>query len=457
MSWNARLVFLIAATTLISYVAGLVIAKTENAKVKKFWFVLTLIVCLGALIFFKYFNFLLKSAVAFLNLFSMNLEGISLLILLPVGISFYTFQTLSYVIDVYRGTTKPEKHLGYYALFVSYFPQLVAGPIERPENLLPQLRQKHSLDREDFAAGLRIMLCGFFRKCVIADFCGIYVNQVFNQLDTANSLAIVCAGALFAVQMYCDFAGYSEIAVGAARMMGVRLMKNFDKPFLSLSFTEFFRRWHISLNQWFTDYLYKPLGGNRKGKARKILNTFIVFALCGLWHGANWTYVLWGLYCAVVLSLENILKEPVGRIVRKCGFGMNETMSKLLKRVFLFLLYIPASVIFRSPSVGAIGVAFYRIVTQIGFGAAYFESALSALNLSVLNLLFLALSLFVLVQMSDFGDHQGAMDTALTKAAGGCLYVQKVSVYLYSVMAIAVCWLILLSAQDISAFVYFQF
>ena len=223
--------------------------------------------------------------------------------------SFYTFQTLSYVIDVYRGDFEAEKHFGYFALFVSFFPQLVAGPIERPGKLLPQLKEERKFRKEYFTEGMEFLLIGFFRKCVIADMCGVFVNHVFADLSQANALSVTLAALLFFVQIYCDFAGYSEIAMGSARLMGMSLSRNFNKPLLSASYTEFFRRWHITLNQWFTQYVYIPLGGNRKGKARKILNTLIVFALCGLWHGANWTFVLWGLVAGVAVSVETLLKK----------------------------------------------------------------------------------------------------------------------------------------------------
>jgi alginate O-acetyltransferase complex protein AlgI len=213
----------------------------------------------------------------FLNLFKLNLPSFALDLILPVGISFYTFQTLSYTIDVYRGTLPAEKHLGYYALFVSYFPQLVAGPIERPETLIPQLKEKHTLDSQNLLIGSRILLSGFFRKVVLADFCGVFVNNIYNNLATSHSLSVYLATALFLLEIYFDFSGYSEIALGAARMMGVKLSVNFDKPFSSQSYSEFFRRWHITLNTWFRDYLYIPLGGNRKGVARKVLNLWIVF------------------------------------------------------------------------------------------------------------------------------------------------------------------------------------
>ncbi|MCD8295362.1 MAG: MBOAT family protein [Clostridia bacterium] len=410
MSWNAWFVFLIAGTTLVSYLAAIFMERTQKKSWRRFWFAITIIVCLGALVFFKYFNFLIENVINFLNLFSMHLEGFAFDIILPVGISFYTFQTLSYVIDVYRGNYKAEKHLGYYALFVSFFPQLVAGPIERPDHLIPQLRERHYLNSDDFSAGLRMLLTGFFRKCVIADMCAIYVDSVFSQLDSATSLAIFCGGALFLLQMYNDFAGYSEIAAGAARMMGIKLMRNFDRPFLATSVSEFFRRWHISLTQWFTDYVYIPLGGNRKGVARRILNTIIVFFLCGLWHGASWTYVIWGILCGLYMGIESIVKGPWRKFKKKVGWHLNEDFSKLISRVLLFVLYVPGSIIFRCPTVSDIGTAFTGLFTRAGISLSYFAETLDNLSMDSMQIAFLAVAIVVMALMynfsDDFGDHR---------------------------------------------------
>ena len=294
MSWNAWLVFLIAGTTGVSYAAALLIERTQSKRVKKFWLAATLVVCLGVLVFFKYFNFLLQSAIDFLNLFSMGIDSFALDILLPVGISFYTFQTLSYVIDVYRGDFRAEKHFGYYALFVSYFPQLVAGPIEKPGDLIPQLRAEHKLNGEDMAAGMRILLGGFFRKCVVADFCGIYVNNVFSRIGEADSLSILMAGGLFCIQMYCDFAGYTDIARGTAQLLGFDLLANFRRPYLADSVQDFWRRWHQSLSSWLRDYLYIPLGGSRKGRLRRAVNILFTFLVSGVWHGTGFHFLAWG-------------------------------------------------------------------------------------------------------------------------------------------------------------------
>lgn len=486
MSWNVWLVFLILGTTIVSYVAGLLIARTERKGIKKLWLALTLIVCLGTLIFFKYFNFLLGSVIDFLNLFALDIESVALDIILPVGISFYTFQTLSYVIDVYRGMA-PEKHFGYYALFVSYFPQLVAGPIERPENLIPQLREKHSPNREDLEAGFRIMAVGFFRKCVVADFLGKFVDSVFSDMASANSLAVIAAGALFAVQLYCDFAGYSEIAMGSARMMGIKLMRNFDRPYSATSMRDFIRRWHISLNTWFRDYLYIPLGGSRKGKARQILNVFIVYALCGLWHGANWTYMCWGLFVAVIMTIEIFLRKRYHAMCDKLKIDNNGVIVVLIRRAIVFMLCIIGALMFRAQSIAQIGEIFAKLFTDIGFGAAYLDSALGALSMNISDLLRLALVLVCMLKlydMAEFGQSSAyAAQPAPAKsaaepapyaaqplpsselisspdaAAAGerSLYARRAISLGCSVLAIALAWFILISSSGTSAFVYFQF
>jgi len=454
MSWNALLIFAILGTTAVSYGAGLLISGTKKSGIKKLLLFLTLAICLGTLVFFKYFSFLLDSVIAFLNLFSLNISTPSLDIILPVGISFYTFQTLSYVIDVYRGTVAAEKHFGYYALFVSYFPQLVAGPIERTGDLLPQLKVEHKFSAEDMSAGLRIMLVGFFRKCVVADFCGLYVNNVFNNMQSATFPAVLIAGGLFCIQMYCDFAGYSEIAMGCARMMGVRLTKNFNRPYLSQSYSEFFRRWHITLNRWFTDYLYIPLGGNKKGKARKILNTVIVFALCGLWHGANWTYLAWGLYAAFFVCLESVIKKPVAAAAKRRGIDMSNSAIKLLRRSVMFLIFIPAAIIFRADSLAQAGEAFSKI------GAWNLIQTFAVLQLGFFGVMQITLSIAAMCLIYNFGEFNGRLSenkTFSALSAGEGEYVRRLSVYIYAVAAIALCWLALLSSGDVSSFQYFQF
>lgn len=456
MSWNAWLVFLILGTTLVSYGAGILISKTESKGLKKFWLIATLAVCLGVLFFFKYFDFLLGSAIDFLNLFSLNLDGFALNLLLPVGISFYTFQTLSYVIDVYKGKFEAEKHFGYYALFVCYFPQLVAGPIERPGDLLPQLKQEHKLSSDDISKGLRIMLYGFFLKCAVADYLGTFVNNVFGNLDGANSLSVFCAGLLFVLQMFGDFAGYSLIATGTARMMGVKLTKNFDRPYLATSYTDFFHRWHITLTRWFTDYLYIPLGGSRKGKGRRVLNTFIVFFLCGLWHGANWTYVIWGLLMGCLISFESLLRKPFAVLCEKLKLAPDNAMLVLARRVLMWISLALASVIFRSTSIGQLGEAYAILFTRF---SNYFDGAIASLGVTPLKLVLIALVIAGMCMLWRFAEYdpEKTAPQLLSGAVGRSEYAQKVSVYFYTIVAIAVFWFFLLASQGTSAFLYFQF
>ena len=301
MSWNAKYVFLIFITTFASYLCAILIEK--NREHKKLILTITLLVCLGILFVFKYFNFFFES----INyLLGNKLHSISLNLLLPVGISFYTFQTLSYCIDVYRGNIKAEKHFGYYATFVSFFPQLVAGPIERPDNLLPQLRKEKEFDYNKAVYGLKLMAFGFFKKIVVADNLAYYVDMVYNDLSYYQGFALVLAAFFFTIQIYCDFSGYSDIAKGSAKLLNIDLMDNFKTPYFSTTIKEFWSRWHISLSSWFKDYVYIPLGGNRCSKLRHYFNLLATFLVSGLWHGANITFVIWGGIHGLLQILEDI-------------------------------------------------------------------------------------------------------------------------------------------------------
>ena len=340
-------------------------------------------------------------------------------------------------------------------MFVSYFPQLVAGPIERIDNLLPQIKAEHKLNAEDMYAGFKIALGGFFRKCVVADFCGIFVNNVFGNVAEANSLSVFIAGVLFAIQMYNDFAGYSDIATGVARMMGVRLMKNFDRPYLSQSFTELFRRWHISLTRWFTDYVYIPLGGSRKGTARKIFNTFVVFLLCGLWHGANWTYVLWGLYSAIILAIENICRKPFGKFCEKHKIDLQNQAIVLFRRAILFLLVVFGAFIFRSQSVGQLGEVLTKLFT--GFRGNFVENAFVNLDITVMDILQIVISVICMSMIPRLWEEDEDTVLPLNTLQGKSVYMQRISACVYLVLAVAFCWLALASSSDVSSFAYFQF
>ncbi len=454
MSWNVWLIGLIMITTVTAYVFAILIERTQNKRVKKLYLAITLIICLGLLVFFKYINFILESAVGVIRLFGGTPDDIVLNIILPVGISFYTFQTLSYVIDVYRGDFNAEKHFGYFALYVSYFPQLVAGPIERPQTLLPQLKEERKFSSEDLYAGGKWLLSGFVRKCVVADFCGLFVDKVYADLGNANALAVFVASALFLIQIYNDFAGYSEIALGSARLMGVKLSKNFDKPLTSTSYTEFFRRWHITLNQWFTQYVYIPLGGNRKGTVRKILNTLIVFALCGLWHGANWTFLLWGLVAGVMISIETLLRKPFGRFCEKAKIDLENPAIRLLRQIIIFVLFTFSCVLFRVQNIREVGLAFRQMFTAWGIGESYVNSTMTALGMNSLQILQL---LVFIAAMSLLYKLPGEEKEERLPLCGELVQAVNISLVIYGIFAISLCWFALLANSDVSGFQYFQF
>lgn len=295
MSWNVKYVTLILFTTAVSYATALLMEKTEDKGKRKLCLTGALFISLGVLFFFKYFNFLSGSLAAAFERLAIPLHPVTLRLMLPVGISFYTFQTLSYVIDVYRGEVKACRHFGKYATFIAFFPQLVAGPIERTKNLLPQIEGEHRFDPDKAICGAKLIAWGFFKKIAIADTVAGFVDVIYDSVDLYAGFPLLLATVLFAFQIYCDFSGYSDIAVGVAKLMDIDLMTNFKSPYFSASIKEFWSRWHISLSTWFRDYVYIPLGGNRRGERRTRANLLITFLCSGLWHGADWTYVLWGM------------------------------------------------------------------------------------------------------------------------------------------------------------------
>ena len=314
MSWNAKYVALILFTTAVSYAAALLIERAESVRFKKAVLSVSALLCLGVLFVFKYFNFFFETLNAVFARFAIPLHVSTLNLLLPVGISFYTFQTLSYVIDVYRGNCRAERHFGIYATFVSFFPQLVAGPVERASNLLPQIKESRTFDYDQAVYGLKLMAWGYFKKLAIADVVAIYVDKAYENLASCTGFDLAAAVFFFTLQIYCDFSGYSDIAIGTAKLMGIDLMKNFDSPYFSCSVREFWRRWHISLSTWFRDYVYIPLGGSRCSKLRNYVNLLLTFLVSGLWHGANWTFVFWGGLHGVAQILENVAKSAQGGV-----------------------------------------------------------------------------------------------------------------------------------------------
>ena len=339
MNWKPAYALLLLTSTAVTYLAALGIGHFEEKRKKKLCLVSSLVLNLAILFLFKYYNFLSSNIEAALQSSGFGIDMPEFGFLLPVGISFYTFQALGYSIDVYRGTTKVEHDFFTYALFVSFFPQLVAGPIERSNNLLPQFRREHHFDYDSVMAGVRLMVWGYFMKLVLADRCGLYVDVIFNNVDKHNGGSYLVASLLFPFQIYGDFAGYSLIAIGVARVLGFHLMENFRRPYFACTVGEFWHRWHISLSTWFKDYVYIPLGGNRVGRMRNYFNLFVTFVVSGIWHGANWTFFCWGSLHGVLLCIEKAL-----------GFSKRRFsgMEKFLHWAVTFVLVCFAWIMFRA-------------------------------------------------------------------------------------------------------------
>ena len=361
MNWEPIYAVLILTSTILTYSCGLLVEKYSKKKKKqKLFLAISMILNLGIIFIFKYFNFINDSIFKLLSLVGLRWTVPNLNILLPVGISFYTFQAVGYSIDVYRGTIKAERSFLTYALFVSFFPQLVAGPIERAKNLLPQFHVEHQFNADDFIEGIKQMIWGFFMKLCIADCLYPYVDAVYNNIQNHNGLSLILATIFFTFQIYCDFAGYSNIAIGAARIMGFRLMQNFRQPYFAISIKEFWKRWHISLSTWFMDYLYIPMGGNRVNYGRYLLNLMITFIVSGLWHGANWTFVIWGALHGTYLILESLTKQLTNATQNK------SIISKVISTTLCFLLVSFAWIFFRANSIEDAFAIVGKIFTEWG-------------------------------------------------------------------------------------------
>lgn len=331
-------IFILGFTIVIDYFSAILIEKSFDKKRK--WYLLTsLSANILILIVFKYWNFLNSNITEILSIFQMQNNIPFLNILLPIGLSFHTFQAMSYTIEVYKGNQKAERNFGIYSLYVMFFPQLVAGPIERPQNLLHQFYETHDWSFESFKEGIYLVLWGFFKKVVIADRLAIFVNEMYGNSSLQNGSNLLLATFFFTFQIYCDFSGYSDIAIGIAKIMGFDLMKNFDKPYFSKSIGEFWRRWHISLSTWFKDYLYIPLGGNKVTKRRAYLNIFIVFLVSGIWHGANWTFIAWGILHGLYVILDSI------NIIKSIK------LPNVIKILFTFILVSFTWIFFRAENI----------------------------------------------------------------------------------------------------------
>ncbi len=447
MCWHPKYAILIALSTIITYLCGLLIDNLQKNTYKK-WIVFCCIsINLPILIFFKYFTWLLDS---FNSVFNTQIN-IPFSIILPVGISFYTFQALSYTIDVYRGEIPAERNFVKYALFVSFFPQLVAGPIERSKNLLSQLDCSTSYSYQNFRKGSLLMLWGFFEKLVIADQLGIIVDSVFNHPQEHFGSSIVLASILFAFQIYCDFGGYSHIAIGAAQVLNIHLVNNFKQPYFSISIKDFWKRWHISLSSWFKDYLYIPLGGNHCSKPRKYINLLTTFLFSGLWHGASWHFVVWGGIHGIYHILGELFMPIRKKIISLSRVKTNCFSFHLLQYISNFILVDFAWLFFRANSLSD---AFF-MCKQIMFSfhpSEIVSKEFWSIGLSTIQLGFLTIALIILLLVDVLHEKKVSINSIL---ANQNLYFRWCIYYLFILYIL----ISLVQSFGVSAnsFIYFQF
>ena len=433
--WDWRFLILIASTSFCSWGSGLLIGKAESKKKAKTWMWLNVVLNLGILALFKYYDFFVTE---FARLFHVSTEGLLLKVILPVGISFYTFQALSYSIDVYRGKIAPTKDMVAFFAFITFFPQLVAGPIERATNLLPQIKKKREFNYDTAVDGMRQILWGLFKKIVVADNCAVYVDNVFSSYQTQSGSTLLLAAIFFTFQIYGDFSGYSDIAIGTAKLFGIKLMRNFNVPYFSRDIAEFWRRWHISLTTWFRDYVYIPLGGSRVSKVKVVRNTFIIFLVSGFWHGANWTFIVWGAYHAV-LFLPLILMGKNRKYTNKIAEGrLLPTLKEVGQMLVTFVLAMFGWVIFRSENIGQAWEYVCMIFNKSLFKIPYFVSPTYILPMPFI--------LFVLVVLEWTGRNKECPITMR--------YHQRVWRWLVYVLFIV---MIFAFGESTESFIYFQF
>lgn len=427
MNWQPAYALLLLTSTFVTYIAALGIGCFEDRRKKKICLVSSLVLNLAILFLFKYYNFLSSNISMGLDACGLKIDIPEFGFILPVGISFYTFQALGYSIDVYRGTTKVERDFATYALFVSFFPQLVAGPIERSNNLLPQFKQQHRFDYEAVLSGVKLMVWGYFMKLALADRCGIYVDAIFNNVDKHNGGSYLVASLLFPFQIYGDFAGYSLIAIGVARVMGFRLMENFRRPYFATSVGEFWHRWHISLSTWFKDYVYIPLGGNRVGRLRNYFNLLVTFVISGIWHGANWTFFLWGTLHGILLCIEKAL-----------GIGKQKFtgINKFFHWAVTFVLVCLAWILFRANSLSDAMMVIKGIFTNPGVPKPEYANFIA---------IGMAMTILLIKEFAD--EYQWPVRVADSKS-----WIVR---HVYLVMMIA--YIILFGVLGGDQFIYFQF
>lgn len=434
--WDWRFLFLLMFSTLLDYCTGLKMQEAENQKGKRFWFWLSITINLGFLGIFKYYNFFAQSFAEAISHVGLQVNPWTLQVILPVGISFYTFHGLSYVIDVYKGRIKAETNFVDYAVFVSFFPLLVAGPIERATHLLPQIKKRRTFNYTQAVDGLRQILWGLFKKIVIADNCAEFVNQIFNSSADQSGSTLALGAVLFAFQIYGDFSGYSDIAIGTARLFGIDLLRNFAFPYFSRDIAEFWRRWHISLSSWFKDYLYIPLGGSKGGNRMRIRNTFIIFIVSGFWHGANWTFIVWGALNALFIMPSIIMKTNRNHLETVAQGNILPTVKEFFQMTVTFSLAVLAWIFFRAENISH---AFSYI-------SGIFSRSLFSIPTITPRLLMLLIMIFMVIEW--LGREQ---QYAIAKL--GLKWKSPLRYAMYYAIIIAIFWF---AGKD-QQFIYFQF
>lgn len=389
--WDYRFLALIAFSTLVDYFIGLAIQKSTYQSNKRKFLIVSLVVNLGLLGFFKYYNFFVDSWIEAFSSLGYEMHASTLNIILPVGISFYTFQTLSYTIDVYRGKLQASRSFINFASYVAFFPQLVAGPIERATNLLPQFSKKRVFDEEQAISGINLILWGLFQKVVIADSCAPYVNSIFDNYENMNSLSLILGAVYFAFQIYGDFAGYSNIAIGTSRLLGFDLMRNFNYPYFSRDMAEFWRRWHISLSTWFRDYLYIPLGGSRGSKWMQLRNVMIIFMVSGFWHGANWTFLFWGFLHALFFLPVLLVNKNRKNLDQVAANRLFPSFKELFQMSSTFILACIAWVFFRAENIAEAFDYLKAVVLEFDLDIQYLH--IERYNIEMLLILFIFITI----------------------------------------------------------------
>ena len=434
--WDWRFLFLLIFSTSLDYFSAIKIHQSENSLTRKTWLWVCIGINLGFLGVFKYYNFFADTFVELLSGFGLQASFTTIKIILPVGISFYTFHGLSYIIDVYKTKIKPEKNVITYALFVSYFPLLVAGPIERATHLLPQLKVKRTFDYQKSIDGVYQIVWGLFKKIVIADSCSEYANQIFDNYQNMNSISLVLGAFYFAFQIYGDFSGYSDIALGVSKLFGINLIRNFNYPYFSRDIAEFWRRWHISLSSWFKDYLYIPLGGSKGGLSSKIRNTFIIFIVSGFWHGASWNFLFWGFLNALYFLPLLIFNKNRSNLQIVALGKIFPSIKEFVSMSFTFLLTMIAWIFFRAKT---ITIAFQYLKKIIIFD---FDFKLQYLSIERYSYELMSLILvFILIEWNSREKEHPFF---------GKNILLKLSICIFAIITLGV-------FSDIKQFIYFQF